>query len=164
MYDFAEFRHARGRLAVADDREDVLNVRVEQTLAQTPADHARQLRREPLSLDRSPISHEAGVPRASNVRRIWTAQSNLPSSVRQEPDQPLSETMIRHCIALAVLSILTIFSLPQHLRCLQLSGRKRFTAPKARTISVRSGGTWACASVLIHGYAENSDCVGTAGC
>jgi pimeloyl-ACP methyl ester carboxylesterase/uncharacterized RmlC-like cupin family protein len=63
--------------------------------------------------------------------------------------------MTRHCIALAVLSLLAIFS------CAQPSLPSSFQAktvhsPEGADIFVRWGGTGAVV-VLIHGYAENSD-------
>jgi len=63
--------------------------------------------------------------------------------------------MTRHCIALAVLSLLTIFgyaqpSLPSSFQA------KTVHSPEGADILVRWGGTGAVV-VLIHGYAENSD-------
>ena len=63
--------------------------------------------------------------------------------------------MTRHCIALAVLSLLTIFgyaqpSLPSSFQA------KTVHSTEGADIFVRWGGTGAVV-VLLHGYAENSD-------
>src|SRR6201998_4085251 len=63
--------------------------------------------------------------------------------------------MTRHCIALAVLSLLTIFGYAQP--SLPSSFQQRTVhSPEGADIFVRWGGTGAVV-VLIHGYAENSD-------
>jgi hypothetical protein len=63
--------------------------------------------------------------------------------------------MTRHCIALAVLSLLTIFSYAQPSLPSSFQS-KTVHSPEGADIFVRWGGTGAVV-VLIHGYAENSD-------
>src|SRR5579863_1956993 len=63
--------------------------------------------------------------------------------------------MTRHCIALAVLSVLTIFSYAQPSLPSSFQA-KTVHSPEGADIFVRWGGTGAVV-VLIHGYAENSD-------
>src|SRR5579864_6760938 len=63
--------------------------------------------------------------------------------------------MTRHCIALAVLSLLTIFSYAQPSLPSSFQA-KTVHSPEGADIFVRWGGTGAVV-VLIHGYAENSD-------
>src|ERR1700741_2428931 len=63
--------------------------------------------------------------------------------------------MTRHCIALAVLCVLTIFSYAQPSLPSSFQA-KTVHSPEGADIFVRWGGTGAVV-VLIHGYAENSD-------